>query len=122
MKKSLIVGIVVVVIVVAIAGAYIATQNSGNGGTTPVGANPVSILNFAFSPTPINVHVGDTVTWKNSDPTTHTVTSDQASAVQFGSGDLGQGSTFSFTFTQAGDFPYHCSIHTSMHGMVHVDP
>ncbi len=87
-----------------------------------MGADPVRILNFAYSPTPINVHVSDIVTWKNNDPTTHTVTSDPSSAVQFGSGDLGQGSTFSFTFRQAGDLPYPCSIHTSVHGKVHVEP
>ena len=122
MKKSTIIGIVVVVVIVIIAGAYLAMQKSGNGNNTPVGDNPVSISNFAFSPTPINVHVGDTVTWKNNDATTHTVTSDTGSAVQFSSGNVGQGSTYAFMFTQAGDFAYHCSIHPSMHGIVHVVP
>jgi plastocyanin len=30
------------------------------------------------------------------------------------------GATFSFTFTKAGTFAYHCSIHSSMHGTIVV--
>ena len=37
----------------------------------------VSIANMAFSPTTIKVSLGDTVTWKNNDSTSHTSTSDQ---------------------------------------------
>ena len=31
----------------------------------------VNIQGFAYSPTPITIHVGDTVTWTNKDSTQH---------------------------------------------------
>lgn len=112
-----------VVVIIVIAGVYVATQNNNNSGTTPVGDNPVTISNFAFSPNLIIVHVNDTVTWKNNDGITHTVTSDANSTKVFDSGNLGAGSTFSVTFTVAGDYWYHCTIHPSMaHAIVRVLP
>jgi plastocyanin len=123
MKKSTIIGLVIVVVVIVIAGAYAATQMGNNSGDTPVGDNPVTIASFAFSPNMIIVHVNDTVTWKNNDGVSHTVTSDSNSTASFNSGTLGSGSTFAFKFTQAGDFWYLCTIHPSMaHAMVRVLP
>jgi plastocyanin len=115
------------VIVVVIAGVYLGTMNnnSGNnngGGTTPVVENPVSIASFAFTPNLITIHVGDNVTWKNNDGITHTVSSDSNSTVTFNQ-QLGASSTFVFHFTQAGDFWYHCNIHSFMtHAHVRVLP
>jgi len=37
---------------------------------------PISIMNFAFNPSDVTINVGDTVTWTNNDPVTHTTTSD----------------------------------------------
>jgi plastocyanin len=37
-----------------------------------------------------------------------------SSAIQTGGG------TFSFTFTKAGTFTYHCNFHPSMHGTIVV--
>jgi plastocyanin len=83
------------------------------GATTTAGAGQfqVAIANFAFSPAELTVPVGSKVTWTNNQATNHTVTSDTGA---FGSPTLAQGDTFEFTFTQAGQFPYHCSIHTTM--------
>jgi plastocyanin len=71
----------------------------------------VNISGFTFSPGALPITKGTTVTWTNNDSTTHTVTSD---AGIWDSGDLEPGKTFSYTFTQPGTFPYHCTIHTSM--------
>jgi plastocyanin len=89
------------------------------GGTTGPDFKPVAvdIKGFAFSPATVNVAIGTTVTWTNEDSTTHTVTS---STGAFESGNMSNGATFSHTFTAAGDFEYHCSIHTSMVGHVIV--
>jgi plastocyanin len=73
--------------------------------------NSVSIANFAFSPTSLTVKVGTKVSWTNNDSVTHTVTANQGA---FNSGPLTPGSTFSFTFTKAGTYSYHCNIHPSM--------
>jgi hypothetical protein len=40
----------------------------------------------------------------------------------FDSGTLNVGNTFSFTFTQAGTFTYHCNIHPMMTGAIVVVP
>ena len=78
----------------------------------------VTIQGYAFSPNSITVVIGvnNTVTWTNNDAVTHTVTSDNKTF----SGDVRPGNTFTFTFTAAGVFPYHCSIHAFMTGEVIV--
>jgi len=73
--------------------------------------NSVTIANFAFSPATLTVKVGTKVTWTNNDSATHTVTALQGA---FDSGDLPTGQSFSFTFTKAGTYNYHCAIHSSM--------
>jgi plastocyanin len=91
-----------------------ATTSSQAGGA---GGTQVTIQNFAYDPATITVHVGDTVTWTNKDSVNHTVTADNG---EFSSDPLGQGATFSFTFTKAGSYPYHCTIHPYMTGTVVV--
>jgi plastocyanin len=90
---------------------------SSNGGGVQ---NAVAISNFAFSPAEISVPVGTKVTWTNNDSAAHTVTADDLKA--FDSGQLGQGATFSFTFTTVGVFPYHCANHAMMKAKVTVTP
>ena len=58
----------------------------------------------------MTIRVGTTVTWTNKDDGEHTVTSDDGVF----NGSVTDGATFSFTFTEAGEFPYHCDIHRSM--------
>lgn len=77
----------------------------------------VTIASYAFNPTPVTIQVGDTVKWTNNDGVTHTVTSNTS---VFNSGSIPNGGTFSYTFTTAGTYGYHCSIHTSMTGQVIV--
>jgi plastocyanin len=95
---------------------------SGIMSARPVQADSgsVTIQNFAFNPSPLNVAVGTTVTWMNSDSATHTTTSDAGSAISWDSGALSTGSKFSFTFTQAGTYTYHCAIHSYMQGTIIV--
>jgi plastocyanin len=77
----------------------------------------VSIASFSFQPAALTVTVGTTVTWTNNDSASHTVTADDGS---FKSGTLGNGATFSQTFTAPGTFAYHCAIHSSMTGTITV--
>ena len=81
-------------------------------------ANNVKIQGDAFSPSSLTVKVGDTVTWINNDNHDHTVTSDNGT---FNSGNIANGSTFSFTFNTVGTYSYNCSIHTSMTGTIVVN-
>jgi plastocyanin len=72
---------------------------------------------FTFSPASLTVKVGTTVTWRNSTGAPHTVTSDDGTTFN---GMLPTGGTFTFTFTKAGTFPYHCNIHPYMKAMIIV--
>ena len=77
----------------------------------------VRIDNFAFSPVPITVAAGTTVTWKNADDIPHTVRSTDGS---FHSKPLDTDDSYSFTFAKPGVYSYFCSIHPKMVGKVIV--
>jgi plastocyanin len=85
---------------------------AAGGGTTEV-----SIAGFAFAPADLTVKAGDTVKWTNNDSVAHTVTSDTGA---FESGSLAPGASYSFTFKNAGAFPYHCAVHPSMTAKITV--
>jgi plastocyanin len=109
-----------------------ATTSAASGGgntTTRVSIVPgsSSLTTDAFSPNPIQVSVGNTVTWTNDDSQPHTVASGSNGQPdnKFNSSPnfnplLNTGQTFSFTFTQAGDYPYFCMLHPNMVGTVSV--
>ena len=77
----------------------------------------VAIADFAFSPATLTITAGDTVTWTNEDQVEHTATSTTGA---FDSGLLGQGASYSFTFTTAGTFDYLCTPHPTMTGQIVV--
>jgi plastocyanin len=77
----------------------------------------VKIDNFSFGPAELTVAAGTTVTWTNRDDIPHTVVSTDKI---FKSKVLDTDEKFSYTFTQAGSFPYFCSIHPKMTGKVVV--
>jgi plastocyanin len=77
----------------------------------------VSIDNFTFQPAELTVKVGTTVTWTNHDDIPHTV----VSAGKFRSKTMDTDGSFSFTFTDAGDYKYFCSLHPHMTGTIKVE-
>src|SRR5829696_1530859 len=75
----------------------------------------------SYNPNPIEIKVGDTMTWINSDSSPHTVTSSSNDgSITFDSDVLRRGETFSFTFDKEGQYPYSCTLHPSMVGTVVV--
>jgi plastocyanin len=76
-----------------------------------------TISDFKFSPGSLTIHVGDTVTWTNAGPSSHTATANNGS---FNTGVLAKGASASHTFTSAGTFSYFCTIHPFMHGTIVV--
>ena len=79
----------------------------------------------SYSPEPIEIESGQTVTWINGDTISHTVTSGQ-------DGDLDEGTLFdsdaiipnqsySLTFDSPGEFDYYCIYHPTMVGEVIVN-
>jgi plastocyanin len=116
--------VLVALSLLAVISAMACSGGSGYGNapatTSSVAAatgNSVTLASFAFSPATITVTVGTAVTWTNKDSTTHTITSDSG---VFDSGNLAANGTYSYTFTKAGTYPYHCTIHTYMKGTVIV--
>lgn len=127
----------VVIASAVIAGAIVATyvlsgnmnmgvEGSGNSVQQPTASIPenstvVKIVANAgsnsFSPNPVEVKVGETVTWVNDDSARHTVTSKDDT---FDSSMMGKGQSFSYTFDKAGEYPYFCEPHPNMVGTVVV--
>jgi len=117
-----------IAVILVVAGTMACSSNN-NSATSPSptpppsGPGTVSIVSgasekttTAYSPNPITIAVGGTVTWVNNDSTTHTTTSNGAGW----DATLNPGGQFSRTFTTAGSFPYHCTIHPGMVGTVTV--
>lgn len=91
---------------------------SGSSATSAAGnAAQVIMTNRNYDPQQVTIKVGDTVTWVNQDAPKHDVVADNG---EFKSDLFDKGGTFSFTFTKAGTYPYHCSIHPGMVGTVVV--
>ena len=81
------------------------------------GSVDVLIRDFAFSPGNLEVPVGATVTWRNSDSARHDAT---ARSGDWRTGRLSKGESDSFTFNEPGDYDYNCSIHPSMEARLRV--
>jgi plastocyanin len=101
------------------------TSNSDNQSTQPKDDNTpatgaINITNNMFTPPQINIAVGGTVTWTNNDSIAHTVTDDLKDVGGPNSGTIDPGKTYSFKFTKAGSYQYHCEIHPSMRGTIVV--
>jgi plastocyanin len=83
-----------------------------------VATDAVNIEGFAFKPGGITVKQGSTVTWTNKDDEAHTV------FFMFDSSRspllVNSANTYTKTFTTAGTFVYHCTIHPFMTGTVTV--
>jgi len=79
----------------------------------------ISIEYMTFNPHTIVVATGTTVTWINNDDTTHSLTSPDG---WFGSDNRKPGEKFSYQFDKPGTFKYSCGIHTSMEGVIIVQP
>lgn len=111
--KSKYIGLAITALLIGVVALSGCTQSQQN-----VPPNTVIIQNFAFNPNNLTVKTNTTVTWINNDSTTHAVTSDNGAFQS--SGNLNQGANYTFTFTKAGTYPYHCSIHPKMKGTIVV--
>lgn len=98
------------------------TNPTGPGGgstSTEVAINGDAYLpsgTAVFAPDSLTIQRGTTVSWKNNDQTAHTTTSNNG---VWGS-TVSAGGTASHTFTTAGTFEYHCTLHAYMTGTIVV--
>lgn len=79
------------------------------------GSVVVDIRQFTFAPAEIEITPGSTVTFANFDLVPHTATGEG-----FDTGALKKGESKEITFSKAGDFPYLCTFHRHMKGLVRV--
>jgi plastocyanin len=78
--------------------------------------NQVTLQFFSFRPGTLIVSAGTTVTWTDKDP----LVKHNIIGTGWGTGNLSNGGTFSFTFSQAGTYDYRCSHHFWMKGKIIV--
>ncbi len=120
-------GLLALVAILGVAPAFGQTANEIDmvkGAGASASADCVS-ANNCFTPNPMSVTPGTTVTWKNIDTVSHYVTSgkpsDETTGSVFDSGNLIKpGGTYQFTFANAGTYDYFCSVHPWMTGQVIV--
>jgi plastocyanin len=93
--------------------------DAAQGAEAPAAAEvPVDIRDFAYSPNPVEIAVGDTVTWTNQDEVPHTATGEDRDVLQ--SGTISPGASFSQVFSAPGEFGYFCEFHPNMAGTIVV--
>jgi amicyanin len=86
----------------------------------PVGAAvaaEVRMAEFKYQTSSVVISAGQTVRWANGDAVEHTVTFDGAEP---GSPPIPQNGTYSHRFDKPGTYPYHCTPHPYMKGVVLV--
>jgi suppressor of ftsI len=90
-----------------------------NHGATPIPADAqaVSIKDYAYDPSPLQIEAGATVVWTNNDAVPHTATATDGS---FDTGTIAPGDSASVTFATPGTISYVCLYHPSMNGIIEV--
>jgi plastocyanin len=86
------------------------------GGSSPAKAPSVEAADFRFAPAETRVKAGQTVEWRNTGATDHTV-----KGPGFFSRAMSPGATFRHRFDRPGTYPYLCTLHPqAMRGRVVV--
>jgi plastocyanin len=80
-------------------------------------AAEIKIDNFKFSPTPLTVPNGTTVSWVNQDDIPHSIV---CPALAFHSHPMDTDGRTSFLFDKPGKYDYVCGLHPFMRGQVIV--
>ena len=113
----------VAVVAVVVLGVSLGTASSGSssGGGGPV--VKITIKNFKFTPANPDVQPGERIEVTNEDSVTHTLTAGPSPKDKnvFSTGDVGPGQTKMVNApAKAGMYPFYCTIHTFMTGILIV--
>jgi plastocyanin len=81
-------------------------------------AATVVAKDVAYDPDTVHVSAGETLSFRNEDNTTHTLTADDG---QFDTGEVPAGGASVIVIAGPGPISFHCEIHASMTGTVDVD-
>jgi plastocyanin len=86
--------------------------------TARQGGVTVSMIDYAYEPSSIEIALGGSVTFVNDGPDEpHTATADDGS---FDTGEVAVGGSSTVAFDRAGTFSYLCTLHPNMKGSVTV--
>ncbi len=99
----------------SLAGALFSLAAACAPATGSAETHIVEIRGMAFTPSALEVAVGDTVTWINRDVVPHTAT---AADGVWDSGSLKQGEEWSLVVESPGSVDYRCTFHPQMTGVV----
>src|SRR5262245_2234244 len=101
--------------------ASLATLALGLAAAAPARAESIFVytLSQSFSPSHLDVLTGDTVVWRNTSVRTHNVKFDTEG---FNSGRVPPRSGANHVFPVPGVYPYICTIHDGMAGVIGVYP
>jgi len=103
--------------VVALAGAAGLWFAASGVAAGPSAKHTVTIEATSYKPETMTVKKGESVTWVNKDPFPHTVTA----AGNFDSKSIAANGRWTYRTTKAGEFPYICTLHPNMKGMIKVE-
>ncbi len=98
-------------------GKTAAGEAAAGGGEGAANATRAEVRTMAFGPKRLEIAVGTTVRWTNNDPLVHTITADDGS---WDSGPIEPGKTWTHTFTQPGEYAFHCTPHPFMKAVIVV--
>jgi len=109
--------IVVLGTIGALAGMTTATAGGGRHcAPDEAHGNRVELGGTCFSPSTLHAEAGETITFMNQDPFAHNV-----SGTGWGNyEDMGQGDRFTTSFADDGIYPFACTLHPGMTGVVVV--
>ncbi|MER5174629.1 MAG: multicopper oxidase domain-containing protein [Candidatus Nitrosocosmicus sp.] len=104
------------------------SSSSNNEKEISIVKGATTLNDKAYSPNPLKIKVGSTITWINKDNTIHTVSSGKPNSPDAGQlFDSGLTSlimpskSFSHKFTNPGEFSYFCKLHPNMVGTIEVE-
>jgi plastocyanin len=77
----------------------------------------IMIDGMRFIPQTVEVKRGDTVVWRNKDPFPHTATATGGGPA---SPSIATGASWTYKAAKRGSYPYLCTLHTTMTGLLVV--
>jgi plastocyanin len=116
MRRTLFALVATTLAVLAVPALPAAAGGGCHAGITTGDGDTVEMSDACFTPTSLQIAPGDTVTFVNRDPITHNVGGNLWGHLE----DMAEGDAFTATFDERGVFPYACSYHPGMTGVIVV--
>jgi plastocyanin len=101
--------------------AFLTLALAGCSGTSSTTSNTaagdnqaVSISEFKFNPSTVNLNKGSSLTWTNEGSAKHSVSIHSPAGAQVKDDDVAPGATTSYTFNDVGSYHVFCKYHSQM--------